>query len=132
MVEAKESEAEKMTEMQVVKAPWWSDKDFYVRRSRNYGKPSRGELRARIRFATAATRQFGRRGLAPNGNPIVAEAVKTEIRSLPPIGRTREELTDAMRASLRRKMREKGLPFVELPEKYRPSEHFLEDGSSAP
>ena len=101
-----------------MKAPWYSTLDFYVRKRRDYNKPTRGELENRIRFASASTKQYGRRGMAPDGNPIVAAQVQREMKSLPPIRKSVEEIDTVVIGALQDAMLRRGIQFVKIPEKY--------------
>jgi len=65
--------------VEVVKAPWWSKQEYYLRRRRDPDQVTRGELMARIAFAEATQLAFGGEGLGPNGLPLAAESVKAEM-----------------------------------------------------
>lgn len=105
--------------MEIVRAPWWCKKKHYVRRRpRNFDEPSPAQLEGRIRFAEASTRQFGRRGIAPSGLPVVAANVSRQLKGMSPIRKTRVELGAEVRAALEAEMRRRGIEGVTLPKKY--------------
>jgi len=107
-----------MAEYQIVRAPYWSKKKYFIRKRRRYDRPSKNELMNRLRFATVSTKLYGSKGLADNGLPIVADKTGKTMKSLPPIGRKREVLSDRDVRALQNEMVRKGIDTVYLPDKY--------------
>jgi len=72
-----------MPEYELVKAPHWSKYDYYLRKRRDRRIPTRNELMARLRFAEAAMRSYGKKKTGPL--PPAAESVKETLPNLPPL-----------------------------------------------
>jgi rRNA-processing protein FCF1 len=104
--------------LQIVKGHPWDRKKFYVRRKRDYKRVTKNEIMQRLRLAKISTRQYGETGFAKDGTPIVADKVRTEMKKLKPIDKSKIVLTDDDVRSLQREMERKGIKTIYLPRKF--------------
>lgn len=104
-------------EVEVVRAPHWSDKRFYIRRVRDRSIVPAAELETRIAFGEAAYDAFeeGMNGVLPPA----AEAVKERMN-----GRTfgedrRIELDEELLGIVQAAMAKRGITELVLPKRYK-------------
>ena len=96
-----------MIDVQIVRAPWWSGKGYYLRRRRDSVQVTKNELTTQVAFAEAAHAAYLSRGTGPNGLPPAAEAVKRRMEG--------QRIVDERVRDLSRRLLEEALAGLSLP-----------------